>query len=176
MKNVVLIGFMGTGKTSTGRILASKLGYAFTDLDQRIEAEAKMTIKDMFAKYGEEHFRACEKAMVVKAAAKRNMVISTGGGTVKNPENIAELRKNGSIICLTADIDTILDRTGRRGKRPVLDQADHGNRRAAVQALLEERQALYANADYTVDTSKRSPLQVTEEILHFLRREGAVHA
>ncbi len=176
MKNVVLIGFMGTGKTSTGRILANKLGYAFTDLDQKIEAEAKMSIKDMFARYGEDYFRDKERAMVCRMAARHNLVISTGGGTVKNPENMTELRKNGTIICLTADVDTILERTGRRGKRPVLDQADQGDRRAAVAGLMKERQELYAHADYMVDTSRLSPMQVTEEILHFLKREGAVRA
>ena len=176
MKNVVLIGFMGTGKTSTGRILANKLGYAFTDLDQKIEAEAKMSIKDMFARYGEAYFRDKEKDMVCRMAAKFNLVISTGGGTVKNPENMTELRKHGTIICLTADVDTILERTGRRGKRPVLDQADQGDRRVAVSRLMEERQELYAHADHMVDTSKLSPMQVTEDILHFLKREGAVRA
>ncbi len=176
MKNVVLIGFMGTGKTSTGRMLANRLGYAFADLDQKIEAEEKMSIKTMFAERGETYFRAAEAAMVKRFATKGHVVISTGGGTVKNPDNMAELRKNGWIICLTAGVDTILERTGRRGTRPVLDSADHGDRRKAIAELLASRAKFYAGADYTVDTSKLSPMQVTEEILHFLKREGAVHA
>jgi shikimate kinase len=176
MKNVVLIGFMGTGKTSAGRILANRLGYAFVDVDQKIEAAHKMSIKEMFARHGEDYFRSCEKDMVKKLAARHHVVISTGGGTVKNPENMQELRKNGSIIALTASVDVILERTSRRGTRPVLDRADHGDRRSAVAALLEERRTLYAQADYTVDTSRRSPLQVAEEIQGFLRREGAVRA
>ena len=176
MKNVVLIGFMGTGKTSAGRILSNRLGYAFVDVDQKIEAEYKMSIKDMFASHGEAYFRDCEKAMVKKLAGRRHVVISTGGGTVKNPENMQELRRNGVIIALTAEVDVILERTSRRGKRPVLDQADHGDRRSAVAQLLESRRELYEQEDYTVDTSHLSPMQVAEDIQRFLRREGAVRA
>ena len=114
--------------------------------------------------------------MVKKLAGRRHVVISTGGGTVKNPENMQELRRNGVIIALTAEVDVILERTSRRGKRPVLDQADHGDRRSAVAQLLESRRKLYEQADYTVDTSPLSPMQVAEDIQSFLRREGAVRA
>ena len=176
MKNIVLIGFMGTGKTSTGKLLASRLGYAFVDLDHRIEAENHMTIQEMFAQHGEAYFRSCETTMVKKMAARQQLVISTGGGTVKNPANMEMLRKNGIIVSLTADVDTILQRTGRRGTRPVLDQQDQGNRRQAVVELLTERRALYEQADYILDTSRLSPLQVAEAIVRLLKKGGAVHA
>lgn len=176
VKNIVLIGFMGTGKTSTGRVLAQKLGAAFLDLDQEIEREAGMAIPDMFAQKGEAYFRAREHEMVERVAGRRNAVISTGGGTVKDPRNVAALRENGVIVCLQADVETILERTASKGERPVLDKEDQGNRRMAIEKLIEERRELYRQADFSVDTSKLSPLQVVEEILHYLKARGVVHA
>ena len=169
MKNVVLIGFMGTGKTSVGRLLAARLGCAFHDLDKKIEAQCGMTIPAMFEQQGEPYFRAREKEAVRDAAGRTNLVIATGGGTVKDVENVALLRQNGILVALTADVDTILQRTAARGKRPVLDRADAGDRRAAVVRLLEERRTLYAGADITVDTSRRSPLEVAEYIVQATR-------
>ena len=169
MKNVVLIGFMGTGKTSVGRLLAGRLGCAFHDLDKKIEEQHGMSIPAMFAEHGEPCFRAREKEAVRAAAERTNLVIATGGGTVKDPENVALLRQNGVIVALTADVDTILRRTAARGARPVLDHADAGDRRAAVVRLLEERRALYEGADITVDTSGRAPLEVAEHIMQALR-------
>lgn len=169
MKNVVLIGFMGTGKTSIGRLLAARLGCAFHDLDRKIEEQHGMSIPVMFAQHGEPYFRAREKEAVHAAASRSNAVIATGGGTVKDPENTAALRKNGILVALTADVDTILQRTAAHGTRPVLDSADGGDRRAAVVKLLEERRRLYEDADITVDTSGRSPLEITERILQEIR-------
>ena len=141
MKNVVLIGFMGTGKTSVGRLIATRLGCSFHDLDKRIEEQHGMRIPVMFSEYGEAYFRAREKEAVREAAGRT----------------------------LTADVDTILQRTSARGARPVLDQADEGDRRRAIERLLEERRGLYEGADITVDTSGRAPLEVAEHVLHALR-------
>lgn len=176
MKNVVLIGFMGTGKTSTGRMLAAKLGCAFIDMDQKIEEEAGISIPEMFAQKGEAYFREKERQLVTYLAGRRNAVISTGGGTVKDPENMRRFRKTGVVICLTASVDAVLERTSHRGSRPVLDQADQGNRRQAVEQLMEERRDLYRQADHTVDTSELSPLQVVEVIQRYLKSRGVIHA
>jgi len=170
--NVVLIGFMGTGKSSIGRELAARSGCAFIDLDHRIEETTGMRIPEIFEKYGEEHFRACEKQAVREVSDRRGTVIATGGGTVKDPENVALLRRHGVLVCLTADVDTILARTSRRGNRPVLDQADQGDRKKAIENLMEERKALYAQADYTVNTTEMSPFQIIEDICRFLKRRG----
>lgn len=143
MKNIVLIGFMGTGKTSTGRSLAQRLGFSFLDLDQKIEAEAGMSIPEMFEQYGEAYFRAREREMVARAAKRRNTVISTGGGTVKSQENMEALRAGGVVVCLQADVDTILQRTMTQGQRPVLDGRDAGDRRKAIKQLMQERAALH---------------------------------
>ena len=176
MRNVVLIGFMGTGKTSTGKMLAAKLGAACIDMDQKIEEEAGMSIPDMFARKGEAYFREQERALVKRLAARRNAVISTGGGTVKNPDNVADFKKSGVIVCLSASVDAVLARTNRRGTRPVLDGADQGDRRKAVEQLMAERRELYKQADYTIDTSELSPLLVVENIVRFLKTRGVLHA
>lgn len=176
MKNVVLIGFMGTGKTSTGRTLAQRLGRSFVDLDRMIEEEAGRSIPEIFASEGEAAFRALEKEAVKRVAARRALVISTGGGTVKDAANVMELKKNGTIVCLTASVEAVLARTAHVGDRPVLDQKDAGDRRRAVADLMEERRDLYAVADYNVDTSELSPLQVVDDIIGYLKRAGVFRA
>ena len=169
MKNVVLIGFMGTGKTTIGRLLAGRLGCAFHDLDRNIEETGGMSIPEMFARHGEPYFRAREKEAVRAAAARGNLVVATGGGVVKDAENIAALRRSGIIVALTADVDTILARTARCGERPVLDGADAGDRRAAIESLLADRRHLYEGADITVDTTGRAPLEIAEHIMQSIR-------
>lgn len=173
-KNVVLTGFMGAGKTSTGKMLAMRLGCGFVDLDQNIEESAGMSIPDIFARYGEKHFRGLEKKAVEDVCKRRNVVIATGGGTMKDADNFRALSKHGVVVALTADIDVILERTARHGERPVLDEEDTGDRRAAIEKLLAERREIYERASHTVDTSELSPLQVTEEITRFLKREGLI--
>ena len=170
--NVILIGFMGTGKTSIGKILAAKLGCAFIDLDQKIEADNKMSIPKIFEKYGETRFRELERQAVQEVVKRHGIVIATGGGTIKDAENLRLLKENGVVICLTADIDEILSRTSTKGERPVLDNKNesHGDRRLAIEKLLEERKQFYDQADYKVDTTNWSPLQIIEDICQYLNR------
>ena len=170
MKNIVLIGFMGTGKTSTGRLLASRLGCTFVDTDQKVEEAAGMTVSEIFARHGEAHFRALEAEVVRRVARARQTVISTGGGVVLNPANMRALRERGAIVALTASVDTILERTARRHARPLLEQDD---RRQAVEALLNERRDLYRQADFMVSTDGITPLQAANQIINFIRRGGA---
>ena len=175
-KNVVLIGFMGTGKSSTGKVLASRLGFSFIDVDQYIEAKENRSIPEIFAEDGEEYFRRAEREAVKELAERKHLVIATGGGTVKSEENRKLLQENGIIVCLTADVETILERTRRPGVRPLLEGKDDEGRRAAICSLLEERKEMYSHADLFVDTGDRSPLQIVDEIVHFLKREGSCHA
>jgi len=175
MKNIILIGFMGTGKTSTGRLLASRLSYSFVDTDHKIEVDHKISIKAMFAKFGEAYFRAKEAETIQKVAKYRNVVISTGGGAVLNPANLQVLQENGLVISLTADIDVILDRTGRKSSRPLLALEDDIQRREMIVNLLDSRKELYQQANLSIDTSNLSPLQVVEQILLFLRKEVGAH-
>ena len=176
MRNVILIGFMGTGKSSTGKMLSQRLGCAFIDMDNKIEEESGLSIPEIFARFGEDHFRQLEHELAVRLSKRRNAVISTGGGTVKNPANMAALKSSGVLVCLKADVDTVLERTQNRGTRPVLDREDKGNRRQAVKKLLKERESLYSQADFTVDTSELSPLQVVELITKTLKTRGVLHA
>lgn len=168
MKNIVLIGFMGTGKTSTGKLLANRMGYSFVDTDAKIEQECQMTIKEMFAVYGELYFREREADLIRRLADGANAVVSTGGGVVLNSQNMEYLRQNGVIICLKASIDVIVERTGRRNSRPLLERE---NRMKAVSELLQAREALYAQADFSLDTSGITPLQAADQILEFVKRE-----
>lgn len=170
VKNVVLIGFMGTGKTSTGRLLASRLGRPFVDIDRKFELECNMTVAEYFKLHGETAFRQKEKAIIAKVSRYSFSVIATGGGSVLDPDNFNKLKANGIIVSLTASVDTIVERTGRRkGVRPLLDCE---NPREKVAALLEQRVNIYQKADFIIDTSILSPHQVAERIIVFLRQSG----
>ena len=166
--NLVLTGFMGTGKTSLGKLLAEKLGRCFVDLDQKIEQDTGMTVPQIFEKYGEKYFRELEKNAVKEVAARKNLVIATGGGTVKDEENIRLLKNSGVMVCLTTEPEEIFRRTERRGERPVLDAGDE-DRLNTIKKLLAERQKFYAQADYTVDTTDWSPLQIMNDICKHFR-------
>ena len=169
MKNIVLIGFMGTGKTSTGRLLAGRLNRPFIDVDKKIEQETGLAISDIFQLYGETHFRQLERDAISRLARYTNTIIATGGGVVLKQENMIRLKNTGVIVSLTASLDTILERTSRRGVRPLLDCEDRAER---VARLFKERACLYMKADYIIDTSCMSPHQVAEKIIVFLREGG----
>ena len=166
-ENLILIGFMGTGKTSLGKLLANRLGRGFIDLDQKIEHDADMTIPQIFELHGEKYFRELEKKAVREVSERKNLVIATGGGTVKDAENVLLLKNSGVIICLTTDPEEIFRRTERRGERPVLDGGGE-ERLETIKKLLAEREIFYSQADYTIDTTDWSPLQIMNDICeHF---------
>lgn len=165
--NLILIGFMGTGKTSLGKLLATKLGRGFIDLDNKIEQEANMSIPEIFEMYGEKYFRELEKSAVRDVCLKKNLVIATGGGTVKDSENLRLLKDSGVVVCLTCKPEEIFNRTERRGERPILDGAGD-ERLETIKKLLAEREKFYLQADYTVDTTDWSPMQIMNDICeHF---------
>ena len=170
MKNIVLIGFMGTGKTTIGRLLASRLGRPFVDCDKKVEYENNMTIREIFESYGEAYFRQKETDMIARISRYNNAVIATGGGVVLSSDNMRRLKKNGVIIALTASVETILERTGRRNTRPLL--MDFSAREQIVDRLLRERSELYQKADFSIDTDSNSPQHVITEIMIFLRQAG----
>lgn len=167
--NVILTGFMGTGKTSLGKLLATKLGRPFVDIDKKIEDETQMSIPKIFEQYGEAHFRELEKAAVKELSQRRGLVIATGGGTIKDEENIRLLKNSGVMICLTTEPEEILNRTARRGERPVLDGGGD-ERLATIKKLLAERKQYYDRADYQVDTTEWSPIQIVDDICRYLRQ------
>ena len=167
--NVILTGFMGTGKTSLGKLLATKLGRPFVDIDKKIEAEQKLSIPKIFERFGEDHFRALEKSAVKELSERRGLVIATGGGTVKDEENLRLLKSSGVLICLTTEPEEIFNRTARRGERPVLDGGGE-ERLETIKKLLAERKKFYDRADYQVDTTEWSPLQIIDDICRYLRQ------
>lgn len=167
-KNIVLTGFMGTGKTYTGRALAKSLGTKFIDTDVLIESEAGITIPDIFEKFGEPHFRGLEREIVKRVSQENGAVIAVGGGAIVNPDNLADLKKKGVIICLKASPEVILSRVERNSDRPLLQVED---RIGKITELLEKRAPYYEKADFTVDTDGKTPEQVAEEILEIVRRK-----
>ncbi|MCC6347548.1 MAG: shikimate kinase [Nitrospirales bacterium] len=162
MRNIVLTGFMGTGKSEVGRLVAQKLHRLFLDVDSEIEKEQGMSIPEIFRLHGEEGFRDREAAAIRRAAERCGVVIATGGGAVIRQENRDALRKSGVIVCLTATPETILKRTGGSQERPLLRVEDPLLR---IRELLESRRPYYGSADITVVTDGRAPREVAEEII-----------
>ncbi len=166
MKNIVLVGFMGTGKSAVGRLLARRLDRSFVDLDERIARRAGKSVAQLFAQEGEAGFRKREAQEVDWASRLENHVIATGGGVMLQEENVRRLKEKGILVCLSARPDIIIQRTlSTLPSRPLLKGQDLGSR---VQDLLALRAPFYAKADLTVDTSERSVQEVAEEILEKL--------
>jgi shikimate kinase len=170
-RNIILTGFMATGKSSIGRCLAARLGYEFVDLDALIEAEAGMRISQIFASQGEAAFRELESRMVERAAGRTGCVIATGGGAIVNPRNLEALKRSGVVIVLTADPEIILSRVRDAEDRPMLRG---GEMRERIQRLLEERAPAYAKADLSVDTSDRTMDEVVGHLAELLARHTPV--
>lgn len=161
--NIILTGFMGTGKTVVGRRLAKRFGWRFVDLDQLIETTAKMPIPRIFAERGEAVFRRLERRCISRVVHERQQVIATGGGAFVNPESRARLRVSGPVVCLTARPQAILARVGRRlAARPML--AGHGSPLARIRVLLSQRTRAYAQADLTIDTSDLTVEDVVDRL------------
>ncbi len=161
MKNIVLTGFMGTGKTEVGRELSRLLGLKIIDIDNEIEKAEGISINDIFERYGESKFREIETEMIKKISAEKNLIISTGGGVVLKEENIKMLKKNGIIVCLFATPETIFERTKYNSDRPLLKVNDPLKK---IKELLEYRLPFYKKADIVIDTEGKTPSQVAEEI------------
>lgn len=165
-RNLILIGFMGSGKTAVGRLLARSLGREFVDLDARIEAATGRTIAELFREREEHGFRAIEARLVAEVACLTGCVIATGGGVVTDPANVAALRQRGLLVWLRASPETILARVGGTALlRPLLDVPDP---LARIRALLAEREPRYAEADLAVDTDGRDVEAVVAEIVRRL--------
>ncbi|GAB6182058.1 shikimate kinase [Desulfotomaculum defluvii] len=171
MKNIVLVGFMGSGKSSTGRRLARKLGYDFIDTDYAIEEVTGLTVEQIFAKHGVKRFRGEEALLVSKLADKENLVIATGGGLVLNPQNIEKLKANGIFILLKASPETICKRVKNKRTRPLLAR---GNLKHKVTKLLEDRQDAYQMADYSVNTDHLDPDTIVHIIYQYLLERGVI--
>jgi shikimate kinase len=169
LNNIFLVGPMGAGKTTIGRLLAEELGKQFLDSDQVIEERAGADIPWIFDVEGEPGFRLRERAVIADLCALDNIVLATGGGAILADENRRHLRARGFVVYLKATIAQQVERTRRDQKRPLLKNVD--DPRARLTALMEIRDPLYREvADVTVMTSRRSPRAVCNDILQQIRQ------
>ena len=155
---VVLVGMMGTGKSSIGKRLSALLHLPFVDADEAIEEAAQLTISEIFERHGEAHFRDGERRVIARLMdganpADRRKIIATGGGAFVNPETRALILDRAITVWLDADVDTLVERTSRKDTRPLLRQ---GNPREILTRLRDERRPAYAEAPIHV-TSGRGP-------------------
>ncbi len=158
-RNIVLAGFMGTGKSTVGRIVAQRLGMAFVDTDDVIEREAGLSIAAIFAGEGEAGFRQREAAICQRLAAQPGLVIAVGGGALLDAQTRAAFEARAMVVCLTCDVEEIMRRVGNDPTRPLFGD------REAVERLFARRSDHYASLPHPIDTSGRSPEEVAEEII-----------
>jgi len=159
--NIILVGFMGTGKTVIGKKLASKRGMKYVSMDEEIEKKEKRSISEIFSKDGEPYFRKVEKEVAKELSNQDNLVIDAGGGVVLDEENISNLKASGRMVCLNASPDVIFKRTEKYKHRPLLNVSDP---RKKIEELLEHRARHYKNADIQIDTSHNNIDKVVREI------------
>lgn len=168
--NIALIGFMGTGKTAVGQLLAEKLGRNFVELDLLIEQRVGKSIPEIFQQDGETTFRELEIEAAKEVAQDRNLVIACGGGVVLNKINTDRLRQNARMVYLTASPEVILKRVAsEEGQRPLLEVDNPG---LAIRDMLRFRGPFYErSADITINTSKLDTEAVTEQIIKKLKED-----
>ena len=162
MKNIILIGFMGSGKTSVGAEIAALTGLKLEDIDARIVKDAGMPISEIFSKFGEERFRKLETQAAKKVSAMKGRVISTGGGIVTRPENLPVLKSGGTVVYLKNSFAVSKRRLAGKKDRPLFDSGNLGKTRA----LFKSRLKLYEKAsDVTVVTDKKTVEQAAKEAI-----------
>ncbi len=163
--NIILCGFMGSGKTVVGRALAKLMGRKFMDTDEMIESEKGIAIKAIFAVHGEDYFRQLEYECCKKIAdCEKNCVVSTGGGAMTFQRNVDVIKRNGKVVFLDADFDVICDRIGNSNTRPLFRD------REKAKQLYDERKAKYlAAADFVVD-GNMSAMKTAMQIASFFKQ------
>ena len=161
-KNIFLIGFMGCGKSTMARLLSEKKGMELVEMDETIEAEAGMSINEIFETYGEEHFRDLESQLVARIAEKGGAVVSCGGGAILREKNVEMMKKNGKIIYFSATPETIYKRVRNSTKRPLLN----GNMNVEyIASLIEKRLPRYlAAADITIVVDEKEKQEILNEL------------
>lgn len=161
--NIVLIGFMGTGKSTVSDCLHSMFGMKVVEMDQVIAEREQMSIPDIFAAYGEEYFRGLETRLLVEMQSRKNTVVSCGGGAALRERNVAEMKKSGKVVLLTASPETVYERVKDDGGRPLLEGRKDVK---GISELMEQRRAKYeAAADIVINTDNKTARQVCEELV-----------
>lgn len=164
--NIILIGFMGVGKSEVGRALADKLKLNFLDTDELIEKTEERKIAEIFSKEGEGHFRELETEVLITLSDYDNFVLSTGGGIVLREENVKLLKEIGPLVLLTAREEVIMERVKSTEDRPLLA----GDKAEKIKEILSTRNPIYNKAaDFTVDTSDITPEEAADKIINYVK-------
>ena len=166
--NIVLIGFMGAGKSTISEFLKTAFAMDVIEMDQIIAEREGMSISDIFEVYGEQYFRDLETNLLIEMQSRTNVVISCGGGTPMRECNVLEMKKNGRVVLLTAKPETILDRVKDSHERPLIE---NNKTVSFIAELMEKRREKYeAAADIVIETDGKDELQICEELIHRLRQ------
>jgi shikimate kinase len=161
-RSIVFVGLMGAGKTAIGRKVASLLGLSFIDSDHEIESVSRMTVPELFDRYGESEFRALEQRVILRILEGGPQVLSTGGGAYMNADTRQAIGEHGVSIWLKADLDVLMERVVKKQNRPLLRNPDP---RAVMQRLMQERYPVYAHADVTVTTRDERKEVIADEVV-----------
>ena len=161
-KTIVLVGLMGVGKTSIGRLLAKRLDLEFIDADDEIEQAAQCSIEQIFESHGEAEFRDGERRVIARLLTGPTHVLATGGGAFMRKETRDAIRGRGISVWLRADLDLLLRRGSRRKNRPLLRNE---NPRQTLEKLIKERYPVYADADIVVDSGDRPPGTIVDNVI-----------
>ena len=171
--NLYLVGFMGTGKTTVGRLAAQRLGFVCIDSDREIERRSGRAIPEIFTESGEAAFRRMELEFVESGHPASRAVVACGGGLVVQPGAAQLLKSRGVVICLHASIETILERTGRHSNRPLLACEDPASR---IRTLFAEREPIYRSSGTVILTDERPLREVVAHVIRVWSREAAEFA
>lgn len=162
--NIALIGFMGSGKTTVGRALSKLMDMKFVDIDKVISAREKKSINEIFEEKGQIYFRDLEREIIAQESLKNNCVISTGGGSILDNENIKRLRETSFVVYLDCTIECLYQRLKNSTTRPILNAAE--DRRKIIEELYEKRRFLYEiSADYTVKIDEKTNIFDTANLI-----------
>ncbi len=171
MKNLVLVGFMGSGKTSAGKLVARQLGMEFLDTDALIEQRLGRTIAQIFETDGEPFFRDRERDIVRELAARDGLVIATGGGIVLNPDNVRDFSRTGIVICCWIEPRIAFERTRHTKHRPLLES--DSDRQTCIETLLRQREPLYRAIPLQLDTSNLTIEKQADALVRIYQDQSA---
>lgn len=169
MKNIILVGFMGTGKTVTAKKLSKVTGMPCVSSDELIKKQEGCSINEIFKNHGEAYFRKVEKQVIKEISAVSGQIIDAGGGVILDEENRKNLKKNGIIICLSADPEVIYDRIKSGVRRPLVNVL---NPKKRIKELLEYRKSFYEKADFHIDTTNLTISEIAERIREIAKNNG----
>jgi shikimate kinase len=167
LKNISLIGFMGSGKSTIGKVIAENLNYLFVDIDKIIEYISGISINEIFKNYGENYFRLIENKIINKTYYNKNCVFACGGGVFNNEENIKIIRKNSCVIYLVITEEEAYERLKDKKDRPLL--LVEGDLKQRIKDIMIQRNNIYnSNCDFKIDIKGKSPSVIKDEIMAYL--------